>query len=378
MLTLASATRVFVATQPTDMRRGFDGLFATVRDFLQEDPMSGHLFAFRNRVGDRLKILWWDQDGLAIYYKRLEVGLVPLFPPWRRAKTRIDRRRIELTHRHFLIFFARSENPPAAPRVAKPWTRRPPFPSTNIRFPTTSGRTNSRPNMIIFVVIPVIIPGRGVRIPALAAAGGFRRRDAQRLFSRVFAAFYGVSPFFLPASVPPGGLPGPRVALRLVQQIQTIPGTARRTPWSPVGGLCRGSHARLSGRRRRTRVGRRSGVSALGAGFLSGWTMSDDGGLDELEELFFGGGQLPLEPGDFGFEPDVLGLEQGKVGLELPEGRQESGKIQRFDNRCRAHSEKCIGSPTGAQGQKTTGRDQPDPLSMITFGREGVRLPSKA
>jgi transposase len=74
MLTLSSTTRVFVATQPTDLRRGFDSLFGLARDFLKEDPMSGHLFAFRNRAGDRLKILWWDRDGLAMFYKRLEVG----------------------------------------------------------------------------------------------------------------------------------------------------------------------------------------------------------------------------------------------------------------------------------------------------------------
>jgi transposase len=74
MLSLPPSTRVFVATKPADMRRGFDGLFALVRDFLGEDPLSGHLFVFRNRIGDRLKILWWDRDGLAIWYKRLEQG----------------------------------------------------------------------------------------------------------------------------------------------------------------------------------------------------------------------------------------------------------------------------------------------------------------
>ena len=74
MMTMPPTTRVFVSTAPTDMRRGFDGLFALVRDFLKEDPLSGHLFVFRNRCGDRLKILWWDRDGLAIFYKRLEVG----------------------------------------------------------------------------------------------------------------------------------------------------------------------------------------------------------------------------------------------------------------------------------------------------------------
>src|SRR5580704_12482520 len=74
MLTLPPSTRVFVATKPTDMRKSFDTLAALVRDFLGDDPFSGHLFVFTNRSGDRLKILWWDRDGLAIWYKRLEQG----------------------------------------------------------------------------------------------------------------------------------------------------------------------------------------------------------------------------------------------------------------------------------------------------------------
>jgi transposase len=74
VLTLPPSTRVFVATGHTDMRRSFDGLMGIVRDFLGGDPLSGHLFVFPNRSGDRLKVLWWDRDGLAIYYKRLEEG----------------------------------------------------------------------------------------------------------------------------------------------------------------------------------------------------------------------------------------------------------------------------------------------------------------
>jgi transposase len=73
-LTLPPSTRVYVATAATDMRRSFDGLMGLVRDFLGGDPLSGHLFVFRNRTGDRLKVLWWDRDGLAIFYKRLEEG----------------------------------------------------------------------------------------------------------------------------------------------------------------------------------------------------------------------------------------------------------------------------------------------------------------
>jgi transposase len=74
MLSISRTTRVFLATEPTDMRKGFDGLFAIVESVIAEDPFSGHLFVFRNRRRDRLKVLWWDRDGLAIFYKRLECG----------------------------------------------------------------------------------------------------------------------------------------------------------------------------------------------------------------------------------------------------------------------------------------------------------------
>jgi len=59
---------------PTDMRCGFDGLVNRVRNHLAEDPLSGALFVFRSKNGTRLKILYWDRDGLAIWSKRLEVG----------------------------------------------------------------------------------------------------------------------------------------------------------------------------------------------------------------------------------------------------------------------------------------------------------------
>ena len=74
MLNLSRTVRVFLALQPTDMRKGFDGLFALVENVIDQDPYSGHLFVFRNQRRDRLKILWWDRDGLAIFYKRLERG----------------------------------------------------------------------------------------------------------------------------------------------------------------------------------------------------------------------------------------------------------------------------------------------------------------
>jgi transposase len=69
-----ASVEVWVATTPVDMRKSFDGLAEVVRSFLGHDPLSGSLFVFRNKGGHLVKILWWDRDGLAIYYKRLERG----------------------------------------------------------------------------------------------------------------------------------------------------------------------------------------------------------------------------------------------------------------------------------------------------------------
>lgn len=66
--------QVWLATGPVDMRRSFDGLAEHVRVFLGHDPLCGSMFVFRNKNAQRAKILWWDKDGLAIYYKRLERG----------------------------------------------------------------------------------------------------------------------------------------------------------------------------------------------------------------------------------------------------------------------------------------------------------------
>ena len=74
MIGLAHGIKIHLCTHPTDMRRGFDGLSGMVDSLLQQDPLSGHLFVFRNRNRDKLKILYWDSDGLAIWYKRLEQG----------------------------------------------------------------------------------------------------------------------------------------------------------------------------------------------------------------------------------------------------------------------------------------------------------------
>jgi transposase len=74
----AQATRIWLATEATDMRCGFDRLAERVRAVMGQDPLSGQLFVFRSRRGDRLKILLWDRDGFLLCYKRLETGVFKL------------------------------------------------------------------------------------------------------------------------------------------------------------------------------------------------------------------------------------------------------------------------------------------------------------
>ena len=74
MFGVGAATRVYLAVGATDMRKGFDGLFGLVRQRLEADPLSGHLFLFCNRPRTRLKVLFWDGSGLWVCAKRLEKG----------------------------------------------------------------------------------------------------------------------------------------------------------------------------------------------------------------------------------------------------------------------------------------------------------------
>lgn len=74
MLSVSGQVQVFLALQPTDMRRSFDTLAATVQEVLRQDPLSGHLFVFRSKRGDRIKILYWNTHGYALWYMRLEAG----------------------------------------------------------------------------------------------------------------------------------------------------------------------------------------------------------------------------------------------------------------------------------------------------------------
>ena len=89
MLTLMPSIRIHLALAPADMRKSVDGLSALVASELGEDALSGHLFLFRNRRGDRMKAVYWDRNGFAVWYKRLERGRFS-FPPAARGRVTIS------------------------------------------------------------------------------------------------------------------------------------------------------------------------------------------------------------------------------------------------------------------------------------------------
>jgi transposase len=114
MIGLPPGARVWLAAGVTDMRKGFDGLAASVKAALADDPYSGQLFVFRGRRGDRIKVLWYDGDGLCLFAKRLErgkfvwpratSGVVSLSPAQLSMLVEgIDWRRVERTQRPELV-----------------------------------------------------------------------------------------------------------------------------------------------------------------------------------------------------------------------------------------------------------------------------------
>jgi transposase len=78
MLNLPAQTNVYLCVQPVDLRKSFDGLGSLVETVFEGNVLDGHLFLFVNKRRDRLKALWWDRDGLVIWYKRLERGCFEL------------------------------------------------------------------------------------------------------------------------------------------------------------------------------------------------------------------------------------------------------------------------------------------------------------
>jgi transposase len=95
MLNFPPAVRIWLAAAPVDLRRSFDRLAAEVREHLHNDPLSGHIFVFKNKRGDRVKLLYWDEDGYVIVYKRLEEGVFP-WPAVAAGQTSVPLRAAEL------------------------------------------------------------------------------------------------------------------------------------------------------------------------------------------------------------------------------------------------------------------------------------------
>lgn len=97
MLSLPSTVRIYVAAEPVDLRRGFDGLAAATRQIIHADPLSGHLFVYTNRRANRLKILLWQSSGYLLVFKRLERGKFHLPRAPRRGERHVEMESTELT-----------------------------------------------------------------------------------------------------------------------------------------------------------------------------------------------------------------------------------------------------------------------------------------
>ncbi len=97
MLNLPSSLRIFVAREPADMRKGFDGLSGLVMDVIDEDPQSGHVFVFFNKRRDRVKLLVWDRYGYWIMYKRIEHGRFRVYDQASEDKNSFEMRAVDLS-----------------------------------------------------------------------------------------------------------------------------------------------------------------------------------------------------------------------------------------------------------------------------------------
>ena len=95
MISLPSGTRIWLVAGATDMRKSFNGLGEQIQHVLDENPFSGHLFIFRGRRGDTVKILWADADGLCLFTKRLEEGQF-IWPAVRDGKVAISRSQLAM------------------------------------------------------------------------------------------------------------------------------------------------------------------------------------------------------------------------------------------------------------------------------------------
>ena len=96
MLSILPSVRIYFCMEPVDMRKSFDGLEHLAREIVEAEPMAGHLFVFRNRRGDRVKILHWDRTGYVIWYKLLERGTFELPATDGRSAVQLDPRELLL------------------------------------------------------------------------------------------------------------------------------------------------------------------------------------------------------------------------------------------------------------------------------------------
>ena len=99
MISLPAGSRIWLVAGITDMRNGFNGLASKVQYVLKDDPFSGHLFIFRGRRGDQIKVLWADSDGLCLFTKRLERGRF-VWPVTRDGKVHLTPAQLSICHCH--------------------------------------------------------------------------------------------------------------------------------------------------------------------------------------------------------------------------------------------------------------------------------------